>query len=110
MFDKLRGVENRFAEIETHLSNPEVVQDQDTYQKYVREHAELIKIVTAFRRYKQVLVDIEDSQELLKDGDGDIKNLAQEEIAALSVEKDELEDQLKTLLLPTDPNEKKCNH
>jgi peptide chain release factor 1 len=107
MFDKLRGVENRFTEIETLLSNPEIVQDQNTYQKYVREHAELIKIVTAFRRYKQIVVDIEDSQELLKDGDAEIKNLAQDEIAALSAEKDELEAQLKTLLLPRDPNDDK---
>jgi peptide chain release factor 1 len=107
MFDKLRGVENRFTEIETLLSDPEIVQDQDTYQKYVREHAELIKIVTVFRRYKQIDVDIEESQELLKDGDGDIKNLAQDEIATLSAEKDELEAQLKTLLLPRDLNDDK---
>jgi peptide chain release factor 1 len=98
MFDKLRGVENRFTEIETLLSDPE---------KYVREHAELIKIVTVFRRYKQIDVDIEESQELLKDGDADIKNLAQDEIATLSAEKDELEAQLKTLLLPRDPNDDK---
>ncbi len=107
MFDKLRGVENRFTEIENLLSNPEIVQDQDIYQKYVREHAELIKIVTVFRRYKQIVVDIEDSQELLKDGDADIKNLAQDEIATLSAEKDELEAQLKTLLLPRDRNDDK---
>jgi peptide chain release factor 1 len=107
MFDKLRGVEDRFTEIESLLSNPDIVQDQDIYQKYVREHAELIKIVTAFRRFKQIVVDIEESQELLKDGDADIKNLAQDEIATLSAKKDELEAQLKTLLLPTDPNDDK---
>ena len=83
MFDKLRGVENRFTEIENHLSNPEIVQDQDTYQKYVREHAELSKIVTVFRRFKQIVVDIKESQELLKDGDSDIKNLARDEKVSL---------------------------
>ena len=107
MFDKLKGVENRFAEIETLLSNPEIVQDQGAYQKYVREHAELNKVVTVFRQYKQVVQDIKESQDLLRDGDPQIKDLAQDEIATLSVEKEKLEDELKILLLPRDPNDDK---
>ncbi|MHC4325726.1 MAG: peptide chain release factor 1 [Planctomycetota bacterium] len=107
MFDKLKGVENRFAEIETLLSDPEVVQDQDAYQKYVREHAELHKVVTVFRQYKQVAQDIEESQDLLKDGDPQIKELAQDEIATLGAEKEKLEEELKMLLLPRDPNDDK---
>ncbi len=107
MFDKLKGVENRFAEIETLLSNPEIVQDQGAYQKYVREHAELNKVVTVFRQYKQVVQDIKESQDLLRDGDPQIKDLAQDEITTLSVEKENLEDELKMLLLPRDPNDDK---
>ena len=107
MFDKLEGVENRFAEIETLLSDPEVVQDQDAYQKYVREHAELNKVVTVFRQFKQIAQDIEESQDLLKDGDPEIKDLAQDEIATLSAEKEKLEAELKMLLLPRDPNHDK---
>jgi peptide chain release factor 1 len=107
MYDKLKGVEKRFTEIETQLSKPEIVQDQDTYQKYVREHGELQKIVTPYRRYKQVVVDIEESQELLKDGDAEIKDLAQDEIATLSAERDKLEAELKLLLVPRDPNDDK---
>ncbi len=107
MFDKLIGVEERFIDVEKHLSDPKIVQDRDAYQKYVREHAELNKIVTAYRQYKQTLQNLEESQELLKDTDPEIKELARDEIAALSREKDRIEDELKTLLLPRDPNDQK---
>jgi peptide chain release factor 1 len=107
MFDKLKPVEDRFTEIETLLSDPDIVKDQDTYQKYVREHAELNKVVTVFRKFKQILKNIEESQELLKDGDPQIKDLARDEIVTLTEEKDKLEAELKTLLLPKDPNDDK---
>ena len=107
MFDKLIGVEERFIEIEKQLADPEIVQDRTAYQKYVREHADLNKIVTAFRKYKKTLNAIEESQELLKDGDPEIKELARDEIAALNDEKEKIEAELKTLLLPKDPNDEK---
>ncbi|MCK4469718.1 MAG: PCRF domain-containing protein, partial [Desulfobacterales bacterium] len=53
MFDKLKGVEERFVELEKLLSDPGILQDRDAYQKYSREHAELNKIVRVFRLYKQ---------------------------------------------------------
>ena len=107
MFDKLKGVEDRFTEIETLMSDPEIVKDQPAYQKYIREHAELSKVVTVFRKFKQILQDIKESQELLKDGDQEIKDLARDEIASLTEQKDTLEAELKTLLLPRDPNDEK---
>jgi len=107
MFDKLNGVEDRFNEIETLMSDPEIVKDQEVYQKYIREHAELSKVVAVFRQFKQALHDIEESQELLKDGDQEIKDLARDEIASLTEQKDTLEAELKTLLLPKDPNDDK---
>jgi len=107
MFNKLSGVEERFIDIENHLADPEIVQDRAAYQKYVREHAELNKIVTAFRRYKQTLNDLEESQELLKDTDPEIKDLARDEINTLSFEKEKIEGELKALLLPKDPNDEK---
>ena len=107
MFDKLIGVEERFIDIEKHMADPEIVQDRDTYLKYGREHAELNKIVTAFRRYKQTLNDLEESKELLKDADSEIKDLARDEINTLSLVKEKIEDELKALLLPKDPNDEK---
>jgi len=107
MFDKLKGVEDRFTEIETLMSDPEIVKDQSAYQKYIREHAELGKVVAVFRKFKHILQDIEESQELLKDGDQEIKDLARDEIASLTEQKGTLEAELKTLLLPRDPNDEK---
>ncbi len=107
MFEKLIGVEERFIEVEKQLSDPKIVNDRNAYQTYVREHAELNKVVTVYRQYQQTLNDLADSQDLLKDADPDIKDLARDEIAALNREKEDLEAELKKLLLPKDPNDEK---
>ena len=77
MFDKISGIENRFFEVEKLLGDPKIVQDRDAYQKYSREHAELNKVVSVFRNYKRTLKELDDSKELLKDGDADILKMAQ---------------------------------
>jgi len=107
MFDKLKGVEERFLEIEDLLSDPEIYKDRETYQKYSQEHSDLRKIVAAFRTYKKTAKDIEDSMELLKDADPDIKELAGDEIERLSLEKDNIESELKKLMAPKDPLDEK---
>ena len=107
MFDKLIGVEERFINVEKLLSDPKIVQDREAYQKYVREHGELNKIVSVYRQYKKTLGALEESQELLKDADPEIKELARDEIAGLTREKETLEVDLKRLLLPKDPNDSK---
>jgi len=107
MFSNLEGVEERFQEIENLLGDPDIIKDQATYQKHVREHAELNKIVTVYRAYKKILADIEESQALLHDGDADIKELAREELAELHRREDELEQDLRLRLLPKDPNDEK---
>ena len=107
MFGNLDGVEERFQEIENLLGDPDIIKDQVTYQKHVREHAELNKIVTVYRAYKKILADIEESQALLQDGDADIKELAREELAELRRREDELEQDLRLRLLPKDPNDEK---
>ncbi|MGW8187109.1 MAG: peptide chain release factor 1, partial [Desulfobacterales bacterium] len=107
MFGNLEGVEERFQEIENLLGDPDIIKDQVTYQKHVREHAELNKIVTVYRAYKKVLADIEESQALLQDGDADIEELAREELADLRRREHELEQDLRLRLLPKDPNDEK---
>jgi peptide chain release factor 1 len=107
MFANLEGVEERFQEIENLLGDPDIIKDQVTYQKHVREHAELNKIVTVYRAYKKILADIEESQALLQDGDADIEKLAREELAELRRRQDELEQDLRLRLLPKDPNDEK---
>jgi peptide chain release factor 1 len=107
MFNKLKGVEKRFLELEELLGNPKIIQDRDLYQKYSQEHAELNKIVSVYRNYKQIIEDLEDSNELLKDADPEIKNLAREEVNALSIERKKREEELKKLLIPKDPLDEK---
>lgn len=107
MFSNLEGVEERFQEIENLLGDPDIIKDQATYQKHVREHAELNKIVTVYRAYKKILAGIEESQALLHDGDADIKELAREELAELHRRENELEQDLRLRLLPKDPNDEK---
>ncbi len=107
MFEKLKGVEKRFSEIEKRLSDPEIVNDRQAYQNLIREHAELNKIVAVYLEFKEILKGIEESTELLQDSDPEIKNLARDELADLNLNKNRIENDLKKLLLPKDPNDEK---
>ncbi len=107
MFDQLTGVEERFTRLEQLLSNPDVIGDQETYRKYAKEHAELSRIVSAYREYQQVTKDMKESKDLLKDGDEDIKELAKEDLQDLQERSEKLEEELKYLLVPKDPNDEK---
>ena len=107
MFDKLKGVEDRFLELERLLSDPEVVQDRQAYQKYIREHADISPVVTAFRQYKHVDRELDDSLELLNDDDPEMKQMAAEEADRLEREKQRLQEALKILLIPKDPLDQK---
>ena len=107
MFNKLKGVEDRFRELERLLSEPEVVQDRNAYQKYIREHADISSIVTVFREYRKVDQELDDSLELLSDEDPEMKKMAGEEVARLEKEKARLAEELKILLIPKDPLDEK---
>jgi peptide chain release factor 1 len=107
MFDKLMGVEERFVQLEGLLSDPKILQDRSAYQKYAREHAELSDIVQVFREYQKIDRELDESLELLKDADPEIKSLAKEEIDRLGLKKEQLEEQLTQLLIPKDPLDKK---
>ncbi|WP_372677607.1 PCRF domain-containing protein, partial [Desulfosarcina sp.] len=103
MFEKLKGVEDRYQELERLLSDPKVVQDRDAYQKYIREHAEISPVVTAFREFKRVDRELDDSLDLMHDDDPEMKKMAGEEVDRLEREKERLQEELKILLVPKDP-------
>ena len=107
MFDKLKGVEERFRQLESLLSDPKVLQDREAYNKYAREHADISEIVNVFKTYKKTDQELDESLELLKDSDPEIKNLAKDEIDRLAAEKEQLELELKQLLIPKDPLDQK---
>jgi peptide chain release factor 1 len=107
MFDKLKGVETRYQEVERLLSDPDTLRDRGAFERCSREHAELAPIVDAYREYLQIADQIRDNRELLRDADPEIKNLAREEIAELTARQEALEEALKRMLVPKDPNDEK---
>lgn len=107
MLKQLEGVEKRFLELEQLLSRPETVQDRDLFQQTAREHAELQKVVEVLREYRQVKARLDESRELLTDGDADIRQLARDELESLSTDESRLELALKQALMPKDANDDK---
>ncbi len=107
MLEQLSELEERYVELEQLLSDPAVVRNRELYTKYVREHSDLGKIVPVFRTYKQTRDELEASREFLSDSDPEMKALARSEVDALSSEMDQLEESLKALLIPKDPNDDK---
>ncbi|MBU4052827.1 MAG: peptide chain release factor 1 [Proteobacteria bacterium] len=107
MLEKLEGVEVRFVELESLLSDPAVVKDIQKYQAYAREHADLNKVISVYRSYKAILGNLEESLALLSDSDHEIKSLAKDEVSSLSARKESFEAELKKLLMPKDPNDDK---
>ncbi len=107
MFEQLEGIEARYKELETLLSDPEIVQNRELYPQYVREHSDLGKIVSVYRNYKQTLEELEQSRDLLSDKDPEMKELARTEVENLSGRAEQMEEDLKELLTPKDPNDEK---
>lgn len=107
MFAKIKEIEERYDEFESQMASPGLAQDQNAYRKVAKEHSQLTPIITAFREYQSIQDEIEDNKSLLNDPDPEIKNLAREEIDMLTSDLDRLEDKLKLLLLPKDPNDEK---
>jgi peptide chain release factor 1 len=105
MFDKIQDLEVRFQEIESLLSDPTTISNQPEFRKLSREHSDLAPLIASFRRYKKVLEELEENQELLTDPD--MKEMAEEEIQRLGEEKSTLDSDIKILLLPKDPNDSK---
>jgi peptide chain release factor 1 len=108
MFDKLSSVEQRYEELTAIMAQPEVATDPTRLQQLAREQRDLEALVTAFRTYRQTLQGIENTQAMLNDGlDAEMRELAQEEMDLLRQQRDSLEEELKVLLLPRDPNDAK---
>jgi len=106
--DRLQNLEEQYADLEERLADPEVIRAQDIYQKLMKEHAELAPLVQAFRRYQQLQQELADSQSLLKeDSDEEFKALAREEVEFLKDELAQVEEELRVLLLPKDPNDER---
>ncbi|MCR4675587.1 MAG: peptide chain release factor 1 [Lachnospiraceae bacterium] len=108
MFDKLEDLLLHYQEIMNMLSEPDVANDSKRFQKLMKEQAELTPIVEAYEEYKQCKQNIEDSLAMLdEESDEEMRELAKEELNESKDRVEELEDTLKILLLPKDPNDDK---
>ena len=108
MFDKLEDLLVRYEEIMSELSEPDVANDANRFRKLMKEQSDLTPIVEAYREYKKNKQAIEDALVLLdEESDEDMKELAKEELNEAKANVAELEDKLKILLLPKDPNDDK---
>ena len=105
MFNKLKGVEERYEELTAEISKPEVIADQNTWKKLMKERADMEDIVNKYREYKQVRTDIDSAKELLNDKE--LHELAQMELVTGEEKLRVIEEELKVLLLPKDPNDDK---
>jgi len=105
MLNKLEEVADRFREVEGLLSDPSVINDQTRYRSLTKEHADLFDVVNAYNRYCKVRDEIDGSQELLKDPDPEVREMASAEVEELEEEQTQLEEQLRVMLLPKDPND-----
>lgn len=108
MFDRLEDLLERFEEIMNELSEPSVTNDQKRYTALMKEQSELTPIVTAYREYKKCNQDIEDSIGMLEaEKDEEMREMLKEELSNSKNRVEELETQMKILLLPKDPNDDK---
>ncbi len=107
MLDKLEAIKARFEELGVALSNPEIVSDNNKYRQLSKEYRGLEKIVLMRNKYAQVLDDIEFNREVLNSDDGEMREMAKEELPQLMEKKDEYEKQIRNMLIPKDPQDEK---
>jgi len=108
MIEKLDHLESSFEELEDQLGSPDLYQDQHKYQELAKKHADLSHIVHAYREYKAAKAALADNEELLKDSDADIRELAKSEIEELKERIERLERELRIMLIPEDPLDQKA--
>lgn len=108
ILDKLEGVFDRYKEVERLLSDPSVASNQENYVKLSKEYKNLEPIINAYKELKNIIENIESSKIMLHDEDDDeMKQMAKDEIDTLTKRKEELEEEIKILLLPKDPEDDK---
>ena len=105
MFQKLDSVEKRYEDLTKKISDPEIISKQDEWKNYMKEHAEVEPIVEKYRDYKKVKQAIEDAKEMLNDPE--MKELAEMELLDNKEKLPKIEEELKILLIPKDPDDDK---
>lgn len=109
MFDKFEDLEDKLSHLEGKLSDPVLVNNQQEYQKIVREHAHLTKLNDLYQKFKKATEDLSENKAILRDEDEDaeLKELAKAEVSELEELLKKLDQDIKLILLPKDPNDEK---
>ena len=108
MFDKLDFILGKYEELSKKVSDPDVIADQPVWQRHIKEMGEMEPIVKKYREYKSAKEGIDDAKEILDlEDDAELKEMAKLELSELEEGIAEIEDELKVLLLPKDPNDEK---
>lgn len=109
MFDKLAFISDKYKDLAVKMADPDIISNQTQWQKYAKELAEIEPIVKKYEEYKKVKESIDENKELLgeKGLDDELKELAKMELSELEPQVEPLEEELKILLLPKDPNDEK---
>jgi len=108
MFDKLKSVEIRYDDLNELLSDAKIIAQQSEYQKYAKEQSDLTPIVKRFKDLKKIVQQLEDSKKILEEEkDPEMLEMAEEDLAQVTIEKQKAESDLKLLLLPKDPRDER---
>ena len=107
MFDKLDFILDKYDDLSHKISDPEIINNNKVWQKLMKEHSELTPIVEKYTEYKNMKNGIEEAKEILREGDDDLKELAKMELNELDETIETVILELKTLLIPKDPNDDK---
>src|ERR1051326_4455039 len=104
---KLEDIERRFEDLNAQMADPAVIKDSAQYRKVTKAHSELTEVVAKYREWKTAHRNLEEAGAMLQDSDADLRAMAEEEIQRVEPHLVEIEQELKFLLLPKDPNDEK---
>lgn len=108
LLEKLEGIYNRWVEIGEKIATPEVVNDMKTFVRLSKDYKDLTPVVEAYKEYKDVISNIENAKEILQnEKDEEFRDMAKEELQAFNNSKEELEERIRLLLIPADPQDGK---
>ncbi len=109
MFEKFADLEERISDLEGQMSDPDLVTNQKKFQKVVKEHAHLTKLNVLYNRFRRVKQELAENKLIIRDEneDPELKDLARAEIAELEEKEANLDQEIKLILIPKDPNDEK---
>jgi peptide chain release factor 1 len=104
---KLDGIETRFEELTRQMADPDIISDPEQYRRTAKQQSELTEVVSKFREWKKAFNDLDGARQMTAETDPELQEMAREDVQRLEPEVERLENELKILLLPKDPNDEK---